>query len=127
VAAPGSRDYGSLAVLHALTARAERVRDLPPSCFFPMPRVVSTLVRATPLDPPLLSADELGEVERVVRAAFGKRRKTLANALRAGLVPPPPLEVVHGILDELAIERRARAEVLAPAQLLALARAFRRR
>jgi 16S rRNA (adenine1518-N6/adenine1519-N6)-dimethyltransferase len=124
-AAPGSRDYGSLAVLHALAVRIERVRDLPPGCFEPAPQVVSTLVRATPLVPQLLAADELPGVERVVRAAFGARRKTLPNALRVGLRPPPPLEVVHGILDTLGIAHRARAEALDPATLLALARALR--
>ncbi|RIK96527.1 MAG: ribosomal RNA small subunit methyltransferase A [Proteobacteria bacterium] len=122
VARPGSRDYGSLAVLHALTVASERVRDLPPACFFPVPQVVSTLVRMTPLDPAPLLADELASVERVVRAAFGTRRKTLPNALRTGLRPAPALEEIHGVLDELGIARNARAEVLEPAALLAIAR-----
>ena len=124
VGKPGTRDYGSLAVLHALTVQIERVRDLPPHCFFPVPRVTSTLVRAIPLDPAPLAADELAEVERVVRAAFGTRRKTLANALRAGLDPAPAMEVLHGVLDGLGIERRARAEQRGPAELLALSRAL---
>jgi len=124
VARPGSRDYGSLAVLHALTVTAARVRDLPPHCFFPVPQVTSTLVRAIPLDPAPLAADELQEVERVVRAAFGNRRKTLPNALRTGLDPAPALEVLHGVLDRLGIEHRARAEQQEPAALLALARAL---
>ena len=125
VARPGSRDYGSLAVLHALTVTAARVRDLPPHCFFPVPQVTSTLVRAIPLDPAPLAADELEWIERVVRAAFGNRRKTLPNALRTGLDPAPALEVLHGVLDRLGIEHRARAEQLAPEALLALARALR--
>jgi 16S rRNA (adenine1518-N6/adenine1519-N6)-dimethyltransferase len=125
VARPGSRDYGSLAVLHALTVAATRVRDLPPQCFFPVPQVTSTLVRAIPLDPAPLAADELEQIERVVRAAFGNRRKTLPNALRTGLDPAPAPEVLHGVLDRLGIEHRARAEQLEPAALLALARALR--
>jgi 16S rRNA (adenine1518-N6/adenine1519-N6)-dimethyltransferase len=122
---PGTRDYGSLAVLHALTVQLTRVRDLPPNCFFPVPQVTSTLVRAIPLDPAPLAADELAEVERVVRAAFGTRRKTLPNALRTGLDPVPAMEVLHGVLDRLGIEHRARAEQQGPAALLALARALR--
>jgi 16S rRNA (adenine1518-N6/adenine1519-N6)-dimethyltransferase len=123
-ARPGSRDYGSLAVLHAWTVQLERVRDLAPACFFPVPRVVSTLVRAVPLDPQPLAADELSGAERVLRAAFGTRRKTLPTALRAGLDPPPPLEVLHGILGRLGIDPGARAETLDPPTLLALARAL---
>lgn len=126
VARPDTRDYGSLAALHALCVRIERVRDLPASCFFPVPRVTSTLVRATPLAPGPLAADELGRVERVLRAAFGTRRKTLANALRHGLSPAPEPETLHAALEELGIPAAARAETLAPERLLALARALDR-
>jgi len=121
----GSQDYGSLAVLHELCARVERLRSLPPHCFHPAPKVTSTLVRVTPLDPARLVDDELAWVERVVRAAFGQRRKTLLNALRAGLRPARDPEVLVGILERLGIERRARAEALEPAAHLALARALR--
>ena len=125
VAQPGSDDYGSLAVLHQLCARVERLRSLPPACFHPSPKVTSTLVRITPLDPAPLADDELPRIESVVRAAFGQRRKMLVNALRAGLDPSPDLEALHGILDRLGIDRRARAEALAPSQHLELARALR--
>lgn len=127
VARSGTRDYGSLAALHALAVRIERVRDLPPACFFPRPRVTSTLIRATPLDSPLLAADELPQVERVLRAAFGTRRKTLVNALRNGLERAPSAELLHGVLESLGIPADARAEVLAPERLLALARALAQR
>lgn len=127
MAVPGERDYGSLAVLHALCVRLERIRDVPPHGFYPVPKVTSTLVRATPLESgPLDGPDEVADlldVERVVRAAFGTRRKTLVNALRAGLDPAPPVETLDAILVRLAIDPRARAEALAPATLLAIARA----
>jgi 16S rRNA (adenine1518-N6/adenine1519-N6)-dimethyltransferase len=63
-------------------------------------------------------------VERVVRAAFSQRRKTLANALRGGMDPAPDAAVLGAALYALGIERRARAESLAPEQLLAVARAL---
>lgn len=128
IARPGESDYGSLAVLHALCVRVDRVRDVPPHCFHPVPKVTSTLVRATPLEGGPLDkpggADELIAVERIVRAAFGNRRKTLANALRAGLDPAPSAETLHAVLARLAIAPRSRAEALAPDTLLALARAL---
>jgi 16S rRNA (adenine1518-N6/adenine1519-N6)-dimethyltransferase len=133
VARPGTPDYGSLAVLHALCVRLERVRDLPAACFHPVPKVTSTLVRATPLEAgPLVPApvgpgrgDELADVERVVRAAFGTRRKTLVNALRTGLEPPPTPEDLHAALARLGIDPRARAEALTPEELLGIVRALR--
>jgi len=130
VARPGEPDYGSLAVLHALCVRLERVRDLPAACFHPVPKVTSTLVRATPLEAGPIArgpggADELPDLERVVRAAFGTRRKTLVNALRTGLAPPPSQEELHAALDRLGIDRRSRAEALAPEALLALTRTLR--
>jgi 16S rRNA (adenine1518-N6/adenine1519-N6)-dimethyltransferase len=127
MALPGERDYGSLAVLHALCVRLERIRDVPPHGFHPVPKVTSTLVRATPLEGGPLDrpggSEDLVEVERVVRAAFGTRRKTLVNALRAGLDPAPSVEALHAILARLEIEPRVRAEALAPVTLLAIARA----
>jgi 16S rRNA (adenine1518-N6/adenine1519-N6)-dimethyltransferase len=124
VARPGSREWGSLAALHALAVRIEKVRDLPPACFFPRPGVVSTLARATPLDSSPLAADELTRVERVLRAAFGTRRKTLVNALRHGLAEAPSAEELHAVLEGLGIPAGARAEALDAASLLALARAL---
>ncbi|MDJ0869047.1 MAG: 16S rRNA (adenine(1518)-N(6)/adenine(1519)-N(6))-dimethyltransferase RsmA [Myxococcota bacterium] len=124
VADPGTRDYGSLTVLHRLTTHCEAVRDVPPECFFPAPQVVSTLVRITPLEQPALSADELPGVERVLRAAFGQRRKTLTNALRGGWPEAPTAEVVHGVLESLGLDARVRAEALAPDVLLDVARAL---
>jgi 16S rRNA (adenine1518-N6/adenine1519-N6)-dimethyltransferase len=126
LARPGSRDYGSLAVLHALTVSVEKRAELPPGVFHPAPRVRSTFLRITPLRAPALAEGELAGVEALVRAAFGKRRKTLANALRGA---PPGVLASLGHLDtllrRLAIEPKARAEALAPERLLALARALR--
>jgi 16S rRNA (adenine1518-N6/adenine1519-N6)-dimethyltransferase len=127
LASPGSRSYGSLAVLHALTVKGAKSMTLEPRCFFPVPRVRSTFVRMTPLARPLLGDCELGWVEGVVRAAFSKRRKTLVNALRAGgLDPAPSAEWIAGALREIGVDTRIRAEGLAPEQLLALARALER-
>ena len=128
LAAPGSRDYGSLTVLHALTVSVTKQMELSGSCFFPAPKVRSTFLRIRPLsEPRLADADEeLAWLERVVRAAFSQRRKTLVNALRGGapeLLADP--EAIASWLEQGGLDRRARAESLAPDQLLALARKLR--
>jgi len=125
LARPGSRDYGSLSVLHRLTVTLSKLMDLSPNCFFPVPKVDSSFVRITPLPLPAVGEGELADVERVVRAAFANRRKTLVNSLRAGaLGTEHSTEALKAALSRCAIEPRARAENLEPTQLLALARAL---
>lgn len=122
LAPPGSRDYGSLGVLHGLVARVEPKLELPPGCFYPVPRVRSSFLRIEPLAEPLVGPGELAEVEAIVRRAFGMRRKTLGNALRT--LAPSPGSLARA-LDAVGIDRRARAEQLAPGRFVALARALR--
>jgi 16S rRNA (adenine1518-N6/adenine1519-N6)-dimethyltransferase len=122
VAPPGSRDYGSLGVLHGLVVRVEPKLELPPGCFYPVPRVRSSFLRFAPLAEPLVAPGELAAVETILRRAFGMRRKTLANALRKLAASP---ESLARALDQAGIDRLARAEQLPAARFVALARALR--
>jgi len=125
LAGPGSRAYGSLTVLHRLTVDVGRALDLSPGCFYPPPQVRSSFLRMRPLMTPLLAVGELPRVERVVRAAFAQRRKTLANSLRGSKLDPAPTAAdVASALQSAGVEPRARAESLPPVQLLAVARAL---
>jgi 16S rRNA (adenine1518-N6/adenine1519-N6)-dimethyltransferase len=127
VAAPGSKDYGSFAVLHQLTVDAAVQQELAPGCFFPVPGVRSSFVRIWPRATPLLEAGELPDVERIVRMAFAQRRKTLINCLLAGgLVPRAERARIEEVLAKLGIDPGVRAEKLPPKQLLALSRALLR-
>lgn len=110
VAAPGTRDYGSLTVLHRLCVDVERGMELRPGCFFPPPRVHSAFLRILPRPADAPEPTELRAVERVVRAAFAARRKTLWNTLRAGLpeIDPGRIEAAlraTGLAPELRAER----------------------
>jgi 16S rRNA (adenine1518-N6/adenine1519-N6)-dimethyltransferase len=124
----GSRDYGSLTVLHRLTARVSRAQDVSPQCFWPMPQVVSTFLRIEPLaDAP--SAADLGRVERVARDGFAHRRKTLWNSFRdaAAARGAPPAETEAALaraLSAVGIAPESRAESIPPEAWLALARAL---
>jgi 16S rRNA (adenine1518-N6/adenine1519-N6)-dimethyltransferase len=119
LAGPGSRAYGSLAVLHRLSVSLERVMELSPRCFFPVPGVRSTFVRMRPLSACRLSRRDLSGIEALVRAAFSKRRKTLANALRG-----TPFACDDELLAGAGVPPGARAEALAPETFVALSRAL---
>ncbi len=122
LAGPGSRDYGSLAVLHHLLLHVERKLDIAPHSFHPAPKVRSSFVRMRPRRNSDLATGELEWLERVVRAAFGQRRKRLANALRGGKVASAIGEPLELALAELGLATTVRAEQVGPEQFLALAR-----
>jgi 16S rRNA (adenine1518-N6/adenine1519-N6)-dimethyltransferase len=125
VASPGSRAYGSLTVLHRLTVDVERVMDLRPGCFFPAPAVLSSFLRVTPRpDAAALDAEGLRRVERVVRAAFSARRKTLANALRGGLGEASDPARIAAALAAAGLGPQLRAERVEPAAFVALCQAL---
>lgn len=118
-AAPGGREYGRLSVMVQLVCEVEPLLDVPPAAFDPPPRVDSLVVRLAPRPADRRAADADGVLAEVVRAAFGQRRKTLANALR-------DLLDADGI-RAAGIDPRQRAEQVPPDGFLALARQRRAR
>lgn len=119
VALPGTGEYGSLTVLVGYHARAEIVRLVPASAFWPRPDVRSAVVRlARHSSPPVQVEPE--RLFKVVRAAFGQRRKQLRNSLTG-----PPLglagSVVGDLLARAGIDGDRRAETMSLAEFAALA------
>lgn len=124
LAAPGSRSYSSLGVLYHLCVTLHRERELAPGHFFPVPQVRSSFLRAVPRAEGVLGNEELARVETVARAAFGQRRKTLANALRGAGLRGVEGSAPAAVCERAGLDPGARAERLPPEAFLALARAF---
>lgn len=83
-ASPGTKDYGSLTLAVQYYADVELVANVPVNCFMPRPAVDSAVVHMKILHEPRVSADK-EQLFKVVHAAFNQRRKTLENALSAGM------------------------------------------
>ncbi len=79
-ARPGSEDYGRLTVNTYYRAEVELLDIVPPTAFFPQPKVNSAIVRLKPRDPPFRVNDEKAFAD-VVRALFQHRRQRVRNAL----------------------------------------------
>ena len=120
-AAPGTPQYGRLAVLTAAVCDAAIAFTLPPGAFKPPPKVDSAVALFRPLDP-AKRFDDLDSLEKVTTAAFGQRRKMLRAALKslAKTVQISPLEWI----ESCEIDPTARAETLTQDQFRALARKF---
>jgi len=80
VAKPKSKDYGILSVFSQLYGKPEVLFKVSRNCFFPKPNVESAVTHldfSTTLPP-----CDLKLLKNIVRATFGKRRKTLRNGLK---------------------------------------------
>ncbi len=120
LADPGSRAYGSLTVALALDFALRLRLRVPRQAFWPAPDIDSAVIALTPHPPRALG--DRARLERVVRASFAQRRKTLARSLAAELgIPHPRLLQVLGDLD---IDPKRRAETLAPDDFVRLAQAL---
>lgn len=114
-AAPGGKEYGSLSVFVQTYCEARRLFDVPPGAFRPVPAVTSSVARLTFRDRPAVEIADERAHQRVVRAAFAQRRKTLENNLRAA--------GFAGLAERAGIDPRRRAETLGLEEFAALARA----
>jgi len=116
-AAPGGKEYGILSVLYALVADVDVPLRFPPGAFAPPPNVSSALLRARFLDRPRAEVD-LADLERLLRKAFARRRRTLENNLEDSYANlKEHLRLVH-------IEGSRRAETLSVVEFARLARAL---
>lgn len=84
-AVAGTPAYGSLTVAVQFAMHVERCFSLPPSAFFPAPKVHSSVIRLTRREHPAVSVSDPERFWKVVRGAFAYRRKTLANSLAIAL------------------------------------------
>lgn len=111
-AAPGQAEYGAFTVFVNWHCRPKIMFDVPPGCFYPRPRVVSTVLRLVPRgERPAAVSSEKGFF-RVVRAAFAQRRKTLTNALYAAFGQDISKERVALIIESCGFDPKVRGEAL---------------
>lgn len=83
-AGPGTKDYGALSIAVQYYSNPKILLKVPPSVFIPQPKVESTVIRLDILDTPKVSVEREDLFFSLVKDAFGKRRKTLLNALSTG-------------------------------------------
>jgi 16S rRNA (adenine1518-N6/adenine1519-N6)-dimethyltransferase len=106
-------DMSLLAVSVQFYGQPRIAARIPAGAFYPPPKVDSAVVRIDVGDQPTVALGEgidAAAFFRVVRAGFNQKRKTLRNALSAGLALPPAR--VEEALARAGIDPRRRAETL---------------
>ena len=111
---PGCKDFGRISILSQLLCDVDRLFDINPSCFVPAPKIWSTVVLFRPKDIDI-SIEQIEELEKITRLAFGQRRKMIRSSLKA----IPDLEAK---CTKLNIALTLRAEQLTPQQFLELSK-----
>ena len=110
-AAPGNKTYGRITVMLAYCAEIKTVATIKERMFYPRPKVDSEVLEIRFRDEIERPAKDEALLFKVIKAAFGKRRKTLKNALsqsQLGL----DARTVENVLREAAIDPVRRAETL---------------
>ena len=97
-AQPGTADYGAFTLLMQYYTEPELLFTVPNTCFLPMPKVTSAVIRCTIRAVPPVSVQSEAMLWRTVKAGFALRRKTLVNSLQAGF-PLPKQELTQLVAD----------------------------
>ena len=117
-ASPGGKDYGSLTVAVQYYTEPMIVLDVPPRSFLPAPEVDSVVIACRVRTQPAVAVKDEKLFFRLVRAAFGQRRKTLANALKTmGL----DRERLAQAMEAASIDAGRRGETLSLTEFACLA------
>lgn len=84
----GSRDAGAVTVAVNYYAEAKKLFDVSAGSFMPAPKVDSSVIRLDIRPTPTVELSDEKFFFKVVKAAFGQRRKTASNSLSSGLGIP---------------------------------------
>jgi 16S rRNA (adenine1518-N6/adenine1519-N6)-dimethyltransferase len=124
-ARPATKDYGAFSVWVQSQCRAEIVRVLPPSVFWPRPKVFSAFLHLT-LDAALRQRIPDREFfHDFVRAMFFHRRKFVRSELLSACEHRLDKQAVDQILTQQGIKPSSRAEELGVEAMLSLCEAVR--
>lgn len=126
-AVPATKDYGALSVWIQSQCETQLVRILPPTVFWPQPKVESAILQIVPDPAKRAQIPDPAFFHAFVRSMFFHRRKFLRSELLSAFKTELDKPAVDGILHEQGLAGNARAEELDVAALLALSQAVRRR
>lgn len=117
-AAPNCGDYGPISVICQTLAEIDLIAILPPSAFWPRPKVESVMLTITPRPPDQIDVDDIEGFVKFVQQGFAQRRKMLRRVVRDWDV----LDALAAF-DEAGVSSDARPEELSPQRWRAFHRA----
>ncbi len=116
----GTEEYGILSLIVQYFAGVRIAVQVPRDSFLPKPGVDSVVACLTCRDDPSVSCRDEALMFRIIRAAFGQRRKTLLNGLSNSPAVPFEKEQIARALTELGWDPAVRGEALSIGQFAQL-------
>lgn len=120
VAQPWSKDYGALSVWMQCQAATEIVRIMPPTVFWPMPKVDSAIVKIVVDQEKRASIPDLKYLHQFVKTIFIHRRKFLRANVVAAMKQHLSKQEIDEVLNEMKLPEETRTEQLDVPTLLRL-------
>lgn len=124
-ASPGGKAYGRITAMLAYCATVKHVCHVGPKAFYPAPKVGSEVLEIGFSPAKTYPAHDETRLFQLIAAAFGKRRKTLKNALSTSALQIAPARAAQALV-EAGIDPGRRAETLSPEEFVALEISLRR-
>jgi 16S rRNA (adenine1518-N6/adenine1519-N6)-dimethyltransferase len=112
VAKPRSKDWGALSLWIQAQCQTEIVRTMPPTVFWPRPKVDSAIIRLTLDEKRRSKIPDLKFYNEFCRAIFFHRRKFLRAELCSAFKSTISKERIDGIMEEMQFDATTRAETL---------------
>ena len=123
-ARPGTSEYGAFTVFAEYYASPSICFDVPPDCFYPRPKVTSTVItlRKNTRD---ITNEDREFLFSVTRAAFSQRRKTLVNGLTSLFSGKLGKEQLQEVITGCGFKPLVRGETLSLDDFLKLSKALK--
>ncbi len=118
VASPGTKDYGSITCFVNFYTEPSILFTIKSRSFYPVPEVDSCFMKISFRKEPLYLTDE-EKLFKIIRASFGKRRKTILNSLSSSAIFSSKEEVLQKLKDS-GISPKRRPEELTLKEFAAL-------
>lgn len=113
VSEPDNKSYGVPSVLLQMYADVERLFDVSANCFYPRPKVESSIIQGTFRQKPIFDLTDEMFFSRLVKAAFAQRRKMLSNNLKhANFLDNMTDDDIKSSLQKAGIDGKRRGETL---------------
>jgi len=113
VSVPNNKIYGVPSVILQMFATVEKIFDVPSTCFYPQPKVESSMIKGSFRVKPFFPLQDEVFFTGLVKAAFAQRRKMLINNLKKSkLLADIEEDKIKEVLNSAGIDGKRRGETL---------------